>query len=142
MSILKEWKINSELTNENHNLRKRIEELENEIGLMNKHYKTGPIHIYLLNEIKKKDKELFILNREFEKLKEWSHRIRELEQKTASELAWVKFRYFNLINDNRITEMNLVGAEKSYNFAINRFEQIRKENEILKQKLKLYEEQN
>jgi hypothetical protein len=138
MGIFKEWKAIITLKERNRVLERRIADLERTIEIIHEEYKTGPIHIHLIESIKKRDREYIVLEREFEKLKEWSKRIFEIGQRDISELVWIKFRYFNLLNDYKITEMNLVGVDKSLAFANNRFEQIREENAKLKKELEKY----
>jgi len=142
MGIFNEWKIKGILKKENEELRNKISELEEKIEMIECNNKIGPIHISLLNEIKKRNNELFVLKREFENIKEYSHRILGISMQEASELARVKFRYFDLINDNRITVMNLVGAQKSEEFAFAQFERLRDEIASLRLRLAKYEKKD
>jgi hypothetical protein len=142
MGILKEWKINRRLTKEIEECKAKIEDLENSLQVLQRNVNAGKLEDNLINDIKAREKEYKVLKREFDNLKEWTYRLLELSKVESADLAYVKYRYFNLIKDNRVTEMNLVGADRSYAFAIQRFEQIREENIELKKKLAKYEKQD
>ena len=142
MGILKEWKINRRLTKEIEKCKAKIQDLENTLQVLERNINAGKLEENLINDIKAKEKEYKVLKREFDNLKEWTYRLLELSKVESADLAYVKYRYFNLIKDNRITEMNLVGADRSLAFANKRFEQIRDENIELKKKLEKYEKQD
>jgi hypothetical protein len=135
MNIFSEWKKNKMLKKQMEECNFRLAELEDKLKKVMDSAGNGNIIDNLTNELSRKEKDLNRLKVEFDKLKEWSGRLLEISKKESSELAYVKFRYFNLIKENQNTEMNLTGFEKNYAFALNRFEQLREENLKLKNEL-------
>ena len=139
MGMFKEWEKNIFLNKQIKEYKTKIRELESIIEIIKRNSKDEKINENLLKEILHKDKEFKNLFREYESLREWTNRLLTISKEESSELTYIKFRYFNILKDHRILEMNLVGADKSLAFANNRFEQIREENQILKEKLREYE---
>ena len=139
MGMFKEWKKNIFLNKQIKEYKTKIQELESILEIVKRNLKDERINENLLKEIAQKDKEYKNLIREYENLKEWTKRLLTISKEESSELTYIKFRYFNILKDYRILEMNLVGSDKSLEFANNRFEQIREENQTLKEKLREYE---
>lgn len=142
MSIFSEWKLNRNLRNEIKKRDERISELEEIISVVTRNSKTEPVNLSLIKEISEKDKEYDLLAKNFDELKLWSDKILELGKQDSSELASIRFRYFKLLKENKIMELNLTGANKGYEFAISLYKKVTEENNNLKKKLEKYEREN
>lgn len=142
MSIFSEWKINLNLRNEIKKYQERISELEGILSVIKRNSKEELINLSLAKEILAKEKEIAMLKKKFDELKAWTNKIIEQSKKDSSEFASIKFKYFKLLKENQITEMNLTGANKGYELAVSIYKQVNEENIQLKKKLEHYERQN
>lgn len=140
MGIIKEWSENKKLRNEIEQLRQKIEMLSNTIQLIKDKSEKGELIDNLILENKKIEKELFKIRREYDSLKEWSQRILEISKKESSELTYYKFHYFYLQKEHQQILWALNATKIENDFALTRFESVRDENAVLKEKLRKYEQ--
>jgi len=112
MSIFSEWKINVKLRNEIKNNQERISELENMLSTIERNSDKETVNLSHAKEILEKEKEIDLLKKKADELKERSDKLIELSKEESSEFASIKFKYFKLLKENQITEMNLTGANR------------------------------
>jgi chromosome segregation ATPase len=142
MGFFSKWKKHRELSKQAEHYKNKAEELENRIAILLRNSRDGNQSKSLLEDFERLQKDFLELNREYEKLKEWSQRILEISKEESSELASLKYRFFKLTKEHEQFKRAYTGASKELDFAFAQFDRLRDENEILKAKLRKYEGKN
>jgi len=139
MGLFSKWKKRRELIKQAEHYKNKAEQLENQIAILLQNSNQGDKLKSLLEDFEHLQKDFLELNREYEKLKEWSQRILEISKEESAELASLKFRFFKLTKEHDQFKRAYTGASKEADFALSQFERLREENAILKSKLRKYE---